>query len=103
MAGKRHRDNLLQKMAVKVDQGTALTKHKCSASECNKSCTYLQRRILFHKQQILIGLLLVESNKASLKIRLGFIKEHFLSVKLEDKNGFICFTEYVCAHVNVKI
>jgi hypothetical protein len=83
MAGKRQRDNLLQQIVVKVDQATALTKHKYSASECNENCTYLQRRMPIHKQQILIDLLLVKSKKPSLNMWLGFIKEDFIRLKLE--------------------
>ena len=93
-AARVYRDGLLEKLAVKDDQSNALQSHLCEASLCNSTCTYLKRRILFHKQQALLAIKFVESKRVGIKPWIKFAKGHLRRLRVEDRNGFSSFIQY---------
>ena len=70
-------------------------KHLDSASECEQTCVFLQRRIRLHKQQILLGLEAISTNTLSRKQFFSFVISHLKLLKLNDKSyrNFIAFVK----------
>ena len=78
------RDELFEHVLVKSDQRNALHKHMDSASECEKSCSRLQRRLRMHRQQVLLGLEGIAVKKFSKKNLVGFVLSHLRMLKIND-------------------
>ena len=91
----KKKSKLFEKVTVAKDQNNAIHKHLDSASECEQTCVFLQRRIRLHKQQILLGLEAISTNTLSRKQFLSFVISHLKLLKLNDKSyrNFIAFVK----------
>ena len=94
---RQYRDGLVEKIAVKADQSNCLVAHKCEASRCAQTCTYLKRNILFHKQQVLLAIEFVETKRVGRIPWLQFAEGHLRRLKTQDRSGFFSFIDYLCS------
>lgn len=92
-----YRDGLVEKVTVKPDQSNCLVAHKCEASRCAQSCTYLKRSILFHHQQVLLAIEFVETKRVGRIPWLKFAEGHLRRLKTQDRSGFFSFIDYLCS------
>ena len=101
IASRNHRHSIFEKIVIKSDQSNANVKHMCTASKCSADCTFLKRRILFHKLQLLIGLEIAKSGKVVTKRWSEFSESHLRQLKVQDRTGLEAFAVYTRAKLGV--
>ena len=80
------RDTLFHMIVVSRDQHDAIHRHKDTAVECSRECTFVKRKVRLHKQQVLLGLSILETGQVTLNNWQQFVKGHLKEVKMNDLN-----------------
>ena len=92
---RKKRDKMLLDIVVKADQSNAIHTHKDEGVTCPPDCTYLKRRLALHKQQVLLGLVVIQELKITRQIWISFIGEHLRMLKRNDWVHFGDFQEFL--------
>ena len=84
---------IFEKVTVAKDQSDAIHKHQDTASECEQSCVFLQRRCRLHIQQVPLGLEGIAGNTLAGHQLLNFVTGHLKLLKSHDQNyrKFVAF------------
>ena len=82
----RMRDTLCDMIVVSRDQHDAIHMHKDTARECSKECTFVKRKARLHKQQVLLGLSILETGQVTLEKWKTFVRGHLREIKMNDVN-----------------
>jgi hypothetical protein len=80
------RDSLFGLVTVSCDQHDAIHKHKDTARNCSAECNYVKRRVRLHKQQVLLGLSVLETGQVTLEKWKNFVMGHLRDLRLNDVN-----------------
>ena len=79
-------DTLFSMIVVSRDQHDAIHRHKDTARECSRECTFVKRKARLHKQQVLLGLSILETGQVTLDKWKTFVKGHLREIKMNDLN-----------------
>ena len=81
---------IFEKLTVAKDQSDAIHKHQDTASECEQSCVFLQRRCRLHIQQVPLGLEGIAGSTLAGNQLLNFVTGHFKLLKSHHQNYKKC-------------
>ena len=102
---KKKQDKLFEDITVDNEQRRAVHKRLASGHLCDQNCTFLQRRLRLHRQQVLLGLEIVFSKSGDSMKWLRFIEGHLRRLKVHDDfpGEFLLFLERSCLPENADI
>ena len=89
------RDAVFRSVFVNSSQEGALQKHLCVTSQCEESCTFAQRKTLFHEQQTLLALEVANKGKVLRPRWVEHAAKHLTRLQVESSAAFSKFLPYI--------